>query len=64
MLTDAQIEEFQTLYKKRFGKEISKEDALVQAAKLVRLVSLIHEPIAKEEHHVMQERRKAKGREK
>ena len=64
MLTDEQIEKFRALYKKRFGKEISKEDALTQGAKLVRLVSLIHEPMTKEEPHVIQERRKAKGREK
>lgn len=62
MLTDAQIEKFQALYKKRFGKEISKEDALVQGAKLVRLVSLVHEPMAKEEPQTIQEYPEAKGR--
>ena len=62
MLTDEQIERFRVLYKKRFGKEISKEDALVQGAKLVRLVSLIHKPMAQEESQTIQEYQKTKGR--
>jgi hypothetical protein len=62
MLTDAQIEKFRALYKKRFGKEISKEDALIQGVKLARLVSLIHKPMVQEEPQTIQEYPKAKGR--
>lgn len=61
MLTDDQITKFQTLYKKRFGKEISKEVALEQGVKLVRLMSLIYKPIAREEYEAIQKRREQKS---
>jgi len=39
-LKDKQIKEFQTLYKKNFGKKISKQKAMVDAMNLIRLVYL------------------------
>lgn len=62
MLTDDQIKKFQALYKKRFGKEISKEVALEQGVKLVRLMEIIHRPMTKEEYETIQKRRGEKGR--
>lgn len=62
MLNDDQIKTFQALYEKRFGKEISKEDALEQGVKLVRLIEIIHRPMTKEEHEIIRKRRKEKGR--
>ena len=47
MLTDEQVAQFQILYKERFGKEISKDDALNIGLKLVRLMELIYQPITK-----------------
>ena len=40
-LTDEHILEFQMLYKKHFGKEISKEDALAKGIRLIRLVEVV-----------------------
>jgi hypothetical protein len=58
MLTDEQVTKFQSLYKKRFGKEISREDAYEQGIKLIRIVKLIYRPMTQEELHLVQERRR------
>lgn len=50
MLTDKQIEKYQLLYKKHFGKEISKEEAYNQGIKLIRLLNIIYKPITKKEY--------------
>ena len=59
MLSDEQITKFQALYKNRFGKEISREDAFEQGAKLIRLVELIYKPMTEKEYSALQERRQA-----
>ena len=58
MLSDEQITKFQTLYKNRFGKEISREEAYEQGVKLIRLIELIYKPMTKEEYKMVQKRRK------
>lgn len=44
VLSDENIIAFQKLYKEHFGKDISKEDACKQGAKLLRLISIIYRP--------------------
>ena len=61
MLTNDQVKQFQALYKKRFGKEISTQDALEQGIKLVRLMEIIYQPMTKEEYDMIQKRREEKG---
>lgn len=61
MITDEQITKYQTLYKNRFGKEISKEEACEQGIKLIRLVELVYKPITKEEFQELQQRRRETG---
>ena len=46
-LTEADITEFQTLYLKHFGKEISRKRAYEEATQLIRLIQLIYKPINK-----------------
>ena len=58
MLSDEQIIKFQALYKKHFGKEISREEAYEKGAKLIRLVELTYKPMTQEEYQRLQERRK------
>ena len=58
MLSDEQITKFQTLYKSRFGKEISREEAYEQGAKLIRLVELIYKPMTEDEYRQLEKRRK------
>ena len=51
MLSDEQITKYQEIYKKYYGKEISREDALEQGIKLVRLIELIYKPMTEEEYN-------------
>ncbi len=57
MLSDEQIAKYQTLYKKYFGKEISREEAYEEGVKLIRLVELIYKPMTEAEYQKLQERR-------
>ena len=61
MLSEKQIQSYQKLYKKRFHKEISKEEAYEQGAALLRLVELIWEPMTEKEYEHLQKRRKETG---
>ena len=61
MLSDEMIIKYQTLYKNRFGKEISREEAYEKGVKLIRLVELIYKPMTEAEYQKLQERRKETG---
>ncbi len=61
MLSHEQITKFQMLYKNRFGKEISREDAYEKGTKLFRLVELVYKPMTEAEYKRLQERRRATG---
>ena len=57
VFSDEQIEQFRQLYFKRYGIEISKEDAYEQATKLVHLLLLIYKPMAVEDYEATQKQR-------
>ncbi len=57
MFDESQITKYQTLYKNRYGKEISRKEAYEQGAKLIRLVGLIYKPMTEAEYQQLQERR-------
>lgn len=61
MLSDEQIESFRVLYKNRYGKEISREEAYEQGTKLLRLVELVYTPMTKDEYKQVQKRRRETG---
>jgi len=61
MLSDEQITKYQTLYKNRYGRDISREQALEQGLKLIRLVELVYHPMTEAEYQQLQERRRATG---
>lgn len=61
MFSNEQITKFQALYKNRFGKEISQEEAYEKGAKLVRLIELIYKPMTEDEHQELSERRRETG---
>jgi len=61
MLSNKQITKYQMIYKKRFGKEISREEAYEQGVKLVRLIKLIYKPLTQSEYEQLQKRRKESG---
>jgi len=58
MLSDKQITKYQTLYKNRFGKDISRKEAFDMGVKLIRLVRLIYKPMTENEYQKLQERRR------
>ena len=55
-LTEEDITQFQALYQKHFGEEISRARAHEEGIKLVRLMQLIHKPMSKADVHRLQER--------
>ena len=61
MLSDEQITKFQELYRNRFGKEISREEAYEQGAQLMRLVEIVYQPMTEDEYQQLQERRRETG---
>ncbi|MFA5158001.1 MAG: hypothetical protein WC451_02335 [Patescibacteria group bacterium] len=61
MLSNKQVSEFQMLYKNRFGKAISREQAFEQGVKLIRLIKLIYRPMTEEDFKKLQARRKMTG---
>ncbi len=61
MLTEQQITKFQAIYKARFHRDLSREEAYEQAVKLMRLVELIYKPITEVEYRELQKRRRETG---
>ena len=61
MLSDEMITKYQELVKKRFNREISREEALENGTKLLRLVELIYKPMTEAEYQQVQERRRQTG---
>ena len=61
MLSDEMITQYQELVKKRFNREISREEALEKGTKLFRLVELIYKPMTEAEYRELQERRRQTG---
>ncbi len=49
MLSNESIKEYQKIYKKKFGEEISYEGARKQGTDLVELMKLVYKPIKKSE---------------
>ncbi len=48
MLSKQAIEEFRIIYRNQYGKELSLEDATIQANSLIRLYKAILPPLGKE----------------
>ena len=59
-LTEKDVLEFMAIYKKQFGKEIDYETAYDQAAKLVRIMQIVHRPITKEQYEAVMAKDKKK----
>lgn len=57
MLSDEQIRKYQEIYKNRFGKEISREEAYEQGVKLIRLIEITYKPMTQREYDLVQKRR-------
>ena len=51
------IKEFKEIYRKEFGEELSDQDALEKASKLLRLMEIIYKPMTQKEYDEVQKRR-------
>ncbi|HEX8974567.1 MAG TPA: hypothetical protein VF817_03720 [Patescibacteria group bacterium] len=56
-LTDKQIEDFQLLWKNRFGYDLPRKEAFEQGTKLVRLMELIYQPMTVSDYEIIQKMR-------
>jgi len=61
MLSDEMITKYQELFRTRFNREISREEALQNGTKLLRLVELTYKPMTEGEYQRVRERRRATG---
>ena len=64
MLSEKRIAEFQALYKKHFGEDLSKEQAYEKGVRLIRMVQLVYRPITEKQYQDWQERRKEREKKK
>ncbi len=61
MISKEQLEKFKDIYRKRFGKDISDQEALEKGAKLIRLMKIIYKPMTKKDFKILQKRRRETG---
>jgi hypothetical protein len=61
MLSDKDVKSFIEIYKNRFNKELSYEEATQKANTLLRMVELIYKPMTVQEYNNLQKRRKETG---
>lgn len=58
MISQEMLEKYKTIYQNKFGKAISDQEVLEQAAKLITLVKAVYKPMTKEEFKQLEKRRK------
>ena len=58
MLSEQSVSKFQQLYRARFGKEISREEAQEKGLKLIRMIELVYRPMTEAEYERLQQRRR------
>jgi hypothetical protein len=61
MITTEQLEKFKAIYRKEFGKDISNQDALDSATKLVNLMRIVYKPITQKDYDEFKKRRISKA---
>jgi hypothetical protein len=56
VLSDEDIVKFQSLYKKRFDKDLTPQEAYEKAVKVLGLVSIVYRPMKRAELEAVQKR--------
>jgi len=59
MLSEQDVTNFQSLFKKEFGIEISRDEALEEGLKLVSLMRNVYQPMTQEEHDEIEKHRRS-----
>jgi len=57
MISKEHLDKFKEIYKKKTGKDISDQDALESAIKLITLVKAVYRPMTKDDYDKVQKRR-------
>lgn len=57
IISDEHLLKFKLLYKEHFGEDISDNEAYEQAVKLLRLMSIVHNPISAEQYNFIKKHR-------
>ena len=60
MISKKELKEFKKIYKKSFGEDLSDQDALEKATKLLNLARIVYQPMTKEEYDKVQKSREEK----
>ena len=55
-ITDKELDEFRRIYKKRFGKAITREEAREQGSSLLRLMKVVYQPVTQRQVDELHER--------
>ncbi|MBU0978374.1 MAG: hypothetical protein ABIJ03_04035 [Patescibacteria group bacterium] len=61
VITDKQMAKFKTLYKSHFNEDLSPQDALDKAMKLLVMMKIVYKPMTVEQYNRVQESRKRLG---
>ena len=57
-ITNNQLSKFKALYRAHFGEDLSQQDALDKAMKLLVMMKIVYKPMTVERYNQVQERRK------
>jgi len=57
MISEEMLKKYKAIYRKKFGRNISDQEALEQATKLLTLVKAIYKPMTKEDLDKLNKRR-------
>lgn len=61
MISQETLEKFKIIYKKRFGVELSNQDTLDKANRLLRIIEIIYKPMTAGNYEKLQKRRQKMG---
>lgn len=60
-ISDKQLAKFKALYKSHFGEDLTPQDALDKAIKLVRMMEIVYKPMTVKQYQQVLERRRKLG---
>lgn len=61
VISDKQMAKFKALYKSHFGEDLSPQDALDKAMKLLTMMKIVYKSMTVEQYNQVQESRKRLG---
>ena len=59
-ISQKSLDEFKSLYRKQFGKDLTDVEAREKGSQLIRFLEIVYKPMTKEEFDKLEERRTCK----